>query len=84
VYNIFFAKLKKAMTTMFFCVNPQCQDDVPRERYLYISKLCMVCGEKRARQQTHCVVPLAKGAYQPIINPELLKGLGKYHNMETV
>jgi hypothetical protein len=44
----------------------------------------MVCGEKRARQQTHCVVPLAKGAYLPIINPELLKGLGKYHNMETV
>lgn len=83
MYNIFFRQLNKGITQMFFCVNPQCQDDVPRERYLHISKLCLVCGEKRARQQTHCVVPLAKGAYQPIINPQLLKGLNKYHNMDV-
>lgn len=69
---------------MYFCVNPQCQDDVPRERYLNISKLCLKCGERKARQQTHCVVPLAKGAYQPIIDLALLKGLNKYHNMDRV
>jgi len=69
---------------MFLCVNPQCQDDVPRERYLNISKLCLRCGERKARQQTHCIVPLAKGAYQPIIDTALLKGLNKYHNMDNV
>lgn len=69
---------------MFLCVNPQCQDDVPRERYLKISKLCLKCGERKARQQTHCVVPLAKGAYQPITDMALLKGLNKYHNMDRV
>ena len=69
---------------MFFCVNPHCQADVPRERYLKISKLCLVCGERKAKQQTHCVVPLAKGAYQPITNMELLKGLNKYHNMDLM
>jgi hypothetical protein len=69
---------------MLFCVNPQCQAEVNPQRYHKISKLCLKCGEKRARQQTHCIVPLAKGAYQPITNPELLKGLGKYHNMDLM
>ena len=69
---------------MFLCVNPQCQEPVARERYLKISKLCLKCGERKARQQTHCVVPLAKGAYQPITDMALLKGLNKYHNMDRV
>lgn len=65
---------------MYICVNPRCQADVQPERYLKISKLCLRCGEQRARQQTHCIVPLAKGAYQPIIDPQLLRGLNKYAN----
>ena len=69
---------------MFLCVNPKCQLPVQRERYINHSKLCLKCGEQKARQQTHCVVPLAKGAYQPITNLALLKGLNKYHNMDTI
>jgi hypothetical protein len=65
---------------VYFCVNPQCQEPVQAARYLNISKLCLKCGERRARQQTHCIVPLAKGAYQPIIDPSLLRGLNKYAN----
>lgn len=66
---------------MYLCVNPRCQEPVNPLRWTKISKLCMQCGEHKARQQTHCVVPLAKGAYQPIIDTQLLKGLNKYANL---
>lgn len=68
---------------MFLCVNPRCQLPVNPLRWTKISRLCMQCGEVRARAQTHCVVPLAKGAYQPITDITLLKGLNKSSNLDV-
>jgi RNase P subunit RPR2 len=40
---------------------------------------CPKCGEIAARKQTHCVVPLPKGNYIAVTDPEILRGLNTSH-----
>jgi len=61
---------------MFYCNH--CGDDVAPNRYRLGYKTCLVCGERKAKQYKHCIVPLAKSNYQPITDLSLLKQLNKY------
>ena len=61
---------------MYFCVI--CSDDVKPERWRLGRHLCLVCGEKQAREFKHCIVPLAKSNYQPVTDLNTLKQLNKY------
>lgn len=61
---------------MYYCVC--CSDSVAPARWKLGHHTCLVCGEARARQFKHCVVPLAKSNYQPITDLTILKQLNKY------
>lgn len=40
-----------------------------------LPKLCLVCGDVRAKQHKHTIVPMHKSNYVPITNLEDLKGI---------
>lgn len=56
-----------------YCI--RCGEEFSYKRYELGYRTCLTCGEKSARAQTHCIVPLHKGAYQPITDMSLLKGI---------
>jgi hypothetical protein len=61
---------------MYFCVC--CGGDVKAARWHLGRHTCLLCGEKRAREFKHCIVPMAKSNYQPITDLNTLKQLNKY------
>lgn len=61
------------MTKTHFC--PQCGDPVGDGRHALGYKLCLPCGDMAARQVKHCTVPLNKGNYIHVSNPDDLKQL---------
>jgi hypothetical protein len=61
---------------MKYCI--LCSDEINPARYGLGYKLCLNCGDKRAKEVKHCIVPLAKSNYQPVTNSETLKQLNKY------
>lgn len=63
----------------------QCGDEfaVARAQVLKqyrMALLCLSCGEGRARQHKHTIIPLHKSAYQPITDLSILRQLNKYTN----
>ena len=42
-----------------------------------ITSLCKPCGEKRAREQTHCIVPMHKSNYVVVTDRNLLTGVNQ-------
>lgn len=61
---------------MYYCVC--CSDEVQAPRWKLGLHTCLLCGEKRARQRRHTIVPMAKSNYQPIVDLDILKQLNKY------
>lgn len=50
-----------------------CGDDVHPRRAALGYKVCISCGEIRARKVKHCSVPLSKSNYYYVSNREILK-----------
>ena len=42
-----------------------------------ITSLCMPCGEKAAKEQKHCVVPMHKSNYVVVVDRDLLTGVNQ-------
>jgi ribosomal protein L37AE/L43A len=61
---------------MYYCVC--CGDQVLAARWRLGFHTCLTCGEKRAKEYKHCIVPLAKSNYQPVTDLNTLKQLNKY------
>ena len=58
----------------------KCHDnDVPRARVALGYRTCLPCGERVARKETHCIVPMPKSNYIVVTDPSLLKGLNSSH-----
>lgn len=58
---------------MFFCV--VCSDDVQPKRWQLGYKTCLPCGDKRAKEHKHTIVPMHKSNYVPIHNLQDLVGI---------
>lgn len=58
---------------MLFCQD--CTDDVPKQRWALGYRTCLVCGDKRAKERKHCIVPMHKSNYVPVFNPQDLVGI---------
>lgn len=56
----------------------ECGDTVAEARWALGYRECLQCGEYRARQRVHTVVPMAKSNYILVTDRRLLKGLNKY------
>jgi hypothetical protein len=55
-----------------------CGQEVIKARWALGFHTCLQCGERKARQFKHCIVPLAKSNYQPVTDLNTLKQLNKY------
>lgn len=53
----------------------ECGDDVDARRIELGYKYCLDCGEARARDVKHCIVPMNKVAYMLVTDMETLKQL---------
>ena len=58
---------------MYFCV--LCSDDVNPQRWSLGYHTCLSCGDKRAKEHKHCIVPMHKSNYVPIHNLQDLVGI---------
>jgi len=58
---------------MYYCVI--CSEDIPKGRALLGYKTCLCCGERKAKEQRHCIVPLHKSNYIPVFNLGDLVGI---------
>lgn len=56
----------------------ECGDMVAEARWALGYRECLQCGEYRARQRVHTVVPMAKSNYILVTDKRLLLGLNKY------
>lgn len=57
----------------------ECGGDIPARRFALGYRLCLACGDKKARAVRHCTVPLNKSNYIVVTNREDLKGLNPKH-----
>lgn len=57
----------------YLCV--ECGGFIAHARYRLGYKICLECGEVRAKEVRHCTAPINKSNYMYIRNPELLKQL---------
>lgn len=53
----------------------KCWGHVHEKRWALGYKTCLQCGEQQAKMVMHCVVPLHKGTYIAVTNPDVLKQL---------
>ena len=58
----------------------QCGEEFSTQRFLALKQhrlpcLCTTCGDQRARQHKHTIVPLHKSNYVCITDLEMLKGI---------
>lgn len=60
----------------FYC---SCGDDIHPARASLGFRTCLSCGEKAARKQTHCIVPMPKSNYIVVTDMALLRGLNSSH-----
>ena len=56
----------------------ECGGVVAEARWALGYRECLQCGEYRARQRKHTVVPMAKSNYILVTDKRLLLGLNKY------
>ena len=61
----------------YLCV--ECWGFIPHGRVKLGYRLCLDCGEAKAKKETHCVVPMPKSNYIVVTDPTLLKGLNSSH-----
>ena len=52
-----------------------CGDKVPRGRANLGYKLCLVCGDEKAKSRRFCVVPIHKSNYVAVFNRSDLIGI---------
>lgn len=57
----------------------ECGDDVDERRVALGYRFCLKCGEARARDVKHCIVPMPKSNYIVVTDPALLIGLNSSH-----
>lgn len=57
----------------------ECGEDIQEGRARLGYKVCMVCGEEKAKQQKHCIVPMPKSNYIVVSDVSLLLGLNSSH-----
>lgn len=57
---------------MYYCT---CGEPVPQKRWQLGYKTCLSCGEQRAREHKHCIVPMHKSNYIPVFNTADLVGI---------
>jgi len=57
----------------------ECGDDVDERRVALGYKHCLECGEARAREVKHCIVPMPKSNYIVVTDMALLIGLNTSH-----
>lgn len=57
-----------------------CGESINPLRFKLGYKTCLSCGERRAREYKHTIVPLHKSCYQPVKDLNLLRQLNKYSN----
>lgn len=50
-----------------------CGDDVPHRRAALGYKVCISCGEVRARKVKHCAIPLNKSNYYYVSDRDTLR-----------
>lgn len=60
----------------FYC---PCGESIAPARASLGYRTCLDCGEKYARKQTHCVVPMPKSNYIVVTDLSLLAGLNGSH-----
>lgn len=65
------------METIKPCQN--CGDDINPLRTALGYKYCLSCGETRAKQVKHCIVPMPKSNYIVVTDMALLIGLNTSH-----
>jgi hypothetical protein len=58
---------------------PRCGDDIDPRRTALGYRLCLPCGETRAREVRHTIAPLPKSNYMVFTDLSLLKGLNSSH-----
>lgn len=57
----------------------ECGDGVDERRIALGYQFCLECGETRAKQVKHCIVPMPKSNYIVVTDPALLIGLNTSH-----
>lgn len=57
---------------MYIC---PCGDNIKPARWNLGFRLCLVCGEQRAREHKFCIVPMHKSNYIPVFNRQDLVGI---------
>jgi hypothetical protein len=57
----------------------RCGEEVPPPRAALGYRLCLPCGEKKAREVRHTIAPLPKSNYMVFTDLSLLKGLNSSH-----
>ena len=62
----FQAKKQYRSKQMTKCIS--CKSEVPPRRLELGINTCMSCGEKQAKQRTHCIVPMHKSNYIVVTN----------------
>jgi ribosomal protein L37AE/L43A len=65
------------METIKPCQN--CGDDINPKRAELGYRYCLPCGETRAKQVKHCIVPMPKSNYIVVTDMALLIGLNTSH-----
>jgi ribosomal protein L37AE/L43A len=58
---------------------PNCGDNVDARRVALGYRLCLSCGEAKAKNVKHCIVPMPKSNYIVVTDPALLIGLNTSH-----
>lgn len=75
IYKHLFTCLEEIV--MSDCV--MCGDEINPQRYKLGYKTCLRCGESRAKQVRHCIVPMPKSNYIVVTDLALLQGLNSSH-----
>lgn len=60
----------------FFCA---CGQSIAPARATLGFRTCLICGERNARKQTHCIVPMPKSNYIVVTDLSILHGLNGSH-----
>ena len=80
IYKHLFTCLEEIVMSVEYknlCVS--CGDHVLDARYKLGYKTCLRCGESRAIQVRHCIVPMPKSNYIVVTDLALLQGLNSSH-----
>jgi hypothetical protein len=69
----------RSISTVYQQAWCKCGQSIGSERFNLGYKLCLVCGEKDAKQRKFTVVPMPKSNYILVTDMALLRGLNSSH-----